>query len=366
MQYGRFSRRDMLKATTAFAAGAIFAEPLRAAAPVPSAITPAAFESNPVTPALIEAARKEGSVVWYCGALDLPEAEKFGKAFEAKYPGISVRVERSGSERIYQRIGQERQSRIHAVDVVNTADVAHFLEWKKNGWLASYVPEDVAKHFPISHVDPAGTYAILNSNVTAIGYNPKLLKREDAPKSFADLLDPRWKGKIVKAHPSFSGNILTTTFILARELGWSYFERLAQQRVLQVQSSSDGPKKVAIGERAVCADGADYQLVALKEHGQSVEVVYPTEGSPLLPVPSGVFQEAPNPNAARLLQSYLFSVEAQQVSVDTFAHHSVHALVEEKSGRTPLSAIKLLTCDAAELAARSEEIKVRYSKIFGV
>jgi iron(III) transport system substrate-binding protein len=356
MHKGNYSKRDVLKLSTAFVVSAKFGTGARAAA----------LEPSPVTPTLIEAARKEGSVAWYCGALDLPEAEKFGKAFEAKYPGISVRVERSGSERIYQRIGQERQSSIHAVDVVNTADTAHFLEWKRNGWLASYVPEDVAKHFPVTHVDAAGTYAVLNSNVTAIGYNPKLVKREDAPKSFADLLDPRWKGKIVKAHPSFSGNILTTTFILARELGWSFFESLAQQRVLQVQSSSDGPKKVAIGERAVCADGADYQLVALKERGQSVEVVYPTEGSPLLPVQSAVFQEAPNPSAARLLQSYLFSVEAQQVSVDAFGHHSVHALVKEKAGRTPLSAIKLLTCDPAELSARSEEIKARYSKIFGV
>jgi iron(III) transport system substrate-binding protein len=97
-----------------------------------------------------------------------------------------------------------------------------------------------------------------------------------------------------------------------------------------------------------------------------VEIVYPTEGSPLLPVPSAVFQDAPNPNAARLLQSYLFSVEAQQVSVDTFAHHSAHALVKEKSGRAPLAGIKLLTCDPTELSARSEEIKERYSKIFGV
>jgi iron(III) transport system substrate-binding protein len=65
--------------------------------------------------------------------LDLDKAEKFGGAFEAKYPGISVRVERSGSERVDQRIGQEKQSGIHAVDIVNSADAAHFLEWTKNG-----------------------------------------------------------------------------------------------------------------------------------------------------------------------------------------------------------------------------------------
>ena len=115
----------------------LFAEPLKAAAPPPSA----------VTPALIEAARKEGKVSFYT-ALELNVAERLGKVFEAKYPGIAVRIERSGAERIFQRIAQEQSSRINAVDVANSTDPAHYLDWKKNDWLAPYLPEDVAKHFP--------------------------------------------------------------------------------------------------------------------------------------------------------------------------------------------------------------------------
>ena len=76
------------------------------------------------------------------------------------------------------------------------------------------------------------------------------MKAEDAPKSFADLLDPKWTGKIVKAHPGYSGTIMTATFQIARDLGWDYFEKLAKQKVMQVQSASDPPKKLALGERA--------------------------------------------------------------------------------------------------------------------
>ena len=83
-----------------------------------------------------------------------------------------------------------------------------------------------------------------------------------------------------------------------------------------------------MGERAVMADGNDYSLVLLKDQGQPVEVVHAAEGSPLIPVPSGVFRSAPNSNAARLFQSFLFSVEAQQLFVDAFAHLSFHALVK--------------------------------------
>jgi iron(III) transport system substrate-binding protein len=355
LQHSKWTRRDLLKTSTALAAGVLFAEPLKAAAPPPSA----------VTPALIEAARKEGKVSFYT-AIELNVAERLGKVFEAKYPGIAVRIERSGAERIFQRIDQEQSSRITAVDVANSTDPAHYLDWKKNDWLAPYLPEDVAKHYPADQIDPDGMHATSCAWMEVIGYNTNLVKREDAPKSYADLLDPRWMGKIVKGHPGYSGAILTATFVLARDLGWSYFEKLAQQKVMQVQSAADPPKKILLGERAVMADGNDYNLVLLKDQGQPVEAVYPAEGSPLIIVPSGIFRSAPNPNAARLFQSFFFSAEGQQLLVDGFAHRSFHAQIKEKAGHTPLASLKLLKADPAQVLAQSEEIKARYARIFKV
>jgi len=348
-------RRDVLKTSIALAAGALFAEPTRAAAPPPTT----------VTPELIEAARKEGKISYY-SALELNVAERLAKAFEANYSGISVHVERSGAERIYQRIAQEQGSGIAAVDVANSTDPAHYLDWKSKGWLAPYLPDDVAKYFPADQIDSDGTYATSCGWIETIGYNSNLVKPEEAPKSYADLLDPKWQGKIVKAHPGYSGAIMTATFVLSRELGWGYFEKLAQQKVLQVQSAADPPKKLLLGERAVMADGNDYNLLLLKEQGKPVEAVYASEGSPLIIVPSGVFANAPNPNAARLFQSFFFSAEGQQMLVDEFAHRSFHAQVKEKPGRQPLSALKLLKSDPAAVLAQSEDIKARYAKLFKV
>jgi len=76
---------------------------------------------------------------------------------------------------------------------------------------------------------------------------------------FCDLLDPRWKGKIVKAHPGYSGTIMTATYQMQRDLGWAFFEQLAKQNIMQVQSSADPPKKLDLGERAVMADGNEYK-----------------------------------------------------------------------------------------------------------
>jgi iron(III) transport system substrate-binding protein len=355
MRNPNWTRRRLLKVSTASVAGLLFAEPLKAAPP----------PASEVTPALIEAAKKEGKLSFY-SALELNTAERLARTFEAKYPGIAVRVERSGAERIFQRIAQEQGSGINAVDVANSTDPAHYLEWKKNDWLAPYLPGDVIKHFPADQIDPDGMFATACAWTEAIGYNTTLVKREEAPKSYADLLDPKWSGKMVKAHPGYSGAILTTTFLLARDLGWPYLERLARQKVMQVQSAADPPKKILLGERAVMADGNDYNLVLLKDQGKPVEVVYPAEGSPLIIVPSGIFRGAPNPNAAKLFQSFFFSAEAQQILVDVFAHRSFHAQVKEKGEHVPLANLKLLKADPAQVQAQSEEIKARYAKLFGV
>jgi iron(III) transport system substrate-binding protein len=328
-----------------------------------------AFAATPapsrVTPELIEAARKEGRVVWYT-AVDLPVGERVARAFEARYPGIAVRVERSGAERIYQRIGQEYGSRIHAVDVVNSSDGAHFIVWRRDGLLAPYLPEDVANHYPESQRDPDGLFASWRLWLCVIGYNTKLVQAADAPRSYADLLDPKWAGKMVKAHPGYSGTIMTATFQIARDIGWDFFEKLARQRVMQVQSSADPPKKIAAGERAVMADGNEYNLVQLRERGEAVEAVYPAEGTPQIIGPSGVMKNAPNPNAARLLQSFMFSAECQQLIVDFGALRSFHALVRDKAGRKPLSEIRLLRDDAAAVERQAEEIKARYARYFKV
>ena len=353
-----FSRRDLLKGSGALALAlglGLSSTRVLAAAPPASA----------VTPALIEAAKKEGKVLYYT-SIDLPMAEKIARAFEAKFPGIAVRVERTGAERVFQRITQEYSSRIYAVDVVNSSDAAHLIVWKRDGILAPYVPEDIAKHYPAEHKDADGLFASFRLGLSVIAYNSSLVKAADAPRSFADLLDPKWKGKMIKAHPGYSGTIMTATHQITRDLGWSYLEKLSQQGVMQVQSASDPPKKLALGERTVQADGNEYNLFQLKESGRPVEPVYAAEGTPLIVGPNAIFKNAPNPNAARLFQSYCFSAECQQLIIDVGGLRSVHPQTKEKSGRKPFKEIKTMKEDAAAVEKHGAEIKERYSKLFKV
>jgi iron(III) transport system substrate-binding protein len=347
------SKRDALKGAAALGLSA-FAVRVSAA--------PAA---EAITPALIEAAKKEGKVSFYT-AMDLQFAERLGKTFEAKYPGIAVRVERSGAERVFQRIDQEYSSKIYTVDVVNTADQAHCIIWKRNGWLAPYLPEEVAKHYDKRYYDPEGLHLTTRILISPFGYNTNLVKPQDAPKSFKDLLDPKWKGKLVKAHPAYSGTIMNSTFQTARDLGWDYLVKLAAQNVMQVQSATDTPKRIALGERAVMVDGAGYLVIRNKEDGQPVDVIYPEEGTPLATSPSAVFKAAPNPNAARLFQNWMHSREAQQVLVDFARQYSPHDQTVEKPGVRKLADIKLMKEDPEAILTQAEDVKKRYSEIFKV
>jgi iron(III) transport system substrate-binding protein len=114
------------------------------------------------------------------------------------------------------------------------------------------------------------------------------------------------------------------------------------------------------------SDGAEYVLFLLREKGEPVEPVYATEGTPLIVGPNGIFKNAPNPNAARLFQSYSFSPEAQQVMIDVGGLRSAHPQAKDRPGRKPLTEIKLMKDDPAGVEKTSDEIKARYAKIFKV
>jgi len=349
----QLTKRDVLKGAGAIGLSA-FA--------VRVAATPAA---EAVTPALIEAAKKEGKLSFYT-AMDLEFAERLAKAFEAKYPGVAVRVERSGAERVFSRIAQEYSSNIRVVDVVNTSDQAHCIIWKRNDWLAPYLPQEVVQHYDKRFYDPEGLNVTTRILISPLAYNTNLVKKEDVPKSFKDLLDPKWTGKLVKAHPAYSGTIMNATFEIARDLGWDYFVKLAAQNVMQVQSATDTPKRISIGERAVMADGAGYLVIRYKEAGQPVDIIYPEEGTPLATGPSAVFKAAPNPNAARLFQNWMHSREAQQLLVDYARQYSPHSQTVEKPGVRKLADIKLMKEDLEGILAQADAVKKRYAEIFKV
>jgi len=114
------------------------------------------------------------------------------------------------------------------------------------------------------------------------------------------------------------------------------------------------------------ADGNEYNILQLREGGRPVAPVYAAEGSPMIIGPNGIFKGAPNPNAAKLFQSFCFSREAQQLIIDVGGLRSLHPQTKEKPGWTPLKDIKTLKDDAAAVEQQGSAIRQRYTRIFRV
>src|SRR6266851_9900357 len=178
--------------------------------------------------------------------------------------------------------------------LIHTSDAGHFVLLKEKKLLMQYTPAGLDP-FPAGFKDRDGYYYGLRATVNVIAYNTKLVAAGEAPKGWKDLLDPKWKGKLVTAHPGYSGVIATRVLALVHLHGWDYFKQLAQNKLMIVQSANDPPTTVASGERLIGVTGGEYSAYQLKKKGNPIEIVYPKEGVPLIVSPTAITVFAPHP-----------------------------------------------------------------------
>jgi iron(III) transport system substrate-binding protein len=170
---------------------------------------------------------------------------------------------------------------------------------------------------------------------------------------------------MAKSHPGYSGTALTGTYAITKVLGWDYLDKLSKQGVQQLQSTTATPKAIASGERAVMIDGNEYNMFMEMDAKSPVKIIYPAEGTPFVNSPSGIFADAPHPNAARVFENFLFTAPAQQLLVNLGGQRSMHPDVKEPANRTPLAQIKLLADDAQGMLPQVNDIKKKYTTLFG-
>ena len=313
--------------------------------------------------ALVQAAKKEGTVMWYT-SLALPSSTSIAHSFELKYPGMDVRVHRTGSQRVLQRVMQEAAAGVKTVDVIHTSDAGHFVLLKEKGMLLKYAPQGTMP-FPAGFKDKDGFYFGMRATLSVIADNPKLISDKDAPRTWKDLLNPKWKGKMVSGHPGYSGIIMTHVLALVNLYGWDYFRDLAKNSLHVVQSANDPAGVVASGERPVGVNGAEYFYYKTQKQGNPIKIIYPSEGIPLVVSPVAVAKDAPHPNAAKLFVDYIFSKDSQQLLADKEGLYTGHPQVTYPADKPKLKDLKLLSVEADELEKRNAEIKKRFIEYFG-
>ena len=313
--------------------------------------------------AMIQTARKEGTVAWYT-SLAIPSSTSIAQAFKTKYTGIDVEVHRTGSQRVLQRVMQEASSGIKTADVIHTSDAGHFVLLRDKGLLLQYTPKGV-ENFPAGFKDKNGFYFGMRATLSVIAYNPKIVLEKDAPHSWKDLLNSKWNGKMVSAHPGYSGIIMTHVLALVNLYGWDYFRDLAKNKLHLVQSANDPAGIVASGERPVGVNGAEYFYYKTQKQGNPIKIVYPKEGIPLVVSPVAIAKNSLHPNAAKLFTEFIFTKESQQLLADKEGLYTGHPEVTYPVDKPKLKDLKLLSADPDELEKRNEEIKKRFVEFFG-
>ena len=264
--------------------------------------------------ALVAAAKKEGTVVWYSGMIVNQVLRPLADGFERKYPGIKVQASRMPSGDAAQKIISEARAGRPQADLYDGTAVTYRLA--EAGLSEPYRPASAAG-YPANEKGAKDGWTAVTIYVMTPAINTEMVKPADAPKTLDDLLDPRWVGKMAwttdpttSGPPGFIGAVLTE---LGQDKGMEYLRKLAKQRIINVPAS----QRVVLDQLI----GGQYPLALMTFNHHSVisaEQGAPVRWLPLspaveLPNPAGLIRGAPHPNAGKLMLEYVLSEEGQAI-----------------------------------------------------
>jgi iron(III) transport system substrate-binding protein len=310
----------------------------------------------------VAAARKEGRVVLYTSA-PLAAAQKIATAFEAKY-GFTVELFRTGGVQVLRRFLMEQDAGHAGADVLVSSDLSAVRDLTARGTFVPFKPVDFDK-VPAAFNEPSGLYVAQRVSIISIYGRTDLVPAEQMPKTWMDLLDPRFKGKLVMTNPNFTSLQVAVVAMLSRAHGWEYFERLNRNDVMVVQGNEQALNLVKTGERPIAA-GADSQYASgARLQGHKIDNTFPADGTFAIPSTTSVVRGARHPNAAKLMAEFTLSLEAQRLWPQSGVY-AARTDVDPPLGSPPISTIKVAPIDYDYLKANSAAVKRRFSEIFSV
>jgi iron(III) transport system substrate-binding protein len=260
------------------------------------------------TARLIEGAKKEGSLIWYTST-SIEDIKRLFDAFTKKYPFIKTEFFNAGSARVFNRILNEARAGKVFFDLIAVRGVeTHQLV--KGGFLQPYVSPE-ASSYPQGFKDTKGYWVDYFDAYNVIGYNTKLVPKERAPKSWDDLLDPSWKGKIAMDEEMYSW-YAAMAVAWGKERAQRFMKALAKQDIQLRTGQSLIAQLMAAGEFPMAMVLA-HRIEKMKEQGAPVEWVTTLDPVTVSLHPIAVAAKAPHSNAAKLFIDFVLSKEGQQV-----------------------------------------------------
>lgn len=271
--------------------------------------SPSAFGASADREKVLADAKKEGKLVLYTG-MDVEEANQYTKEFSKKYPFIKPEVFRSSGEKVQARFLVEHRANVHNADIFQTS-IVQVYQLKNAGLLAKYISEESAAYAE-GFKDPLGYWTAFYLIPYVIGYNTKLVSAKDAPNSYEDLLNPKWKGQVGLETEEYQW-FYHLVQILGKEKGLDYMRRLAGQNLQMRKGHTLLAQLVAAGEIALAVVVYSNRVERMRMSGAPIDWVRfkgpTTTAINAISIP----EKAPHLNAARLFVDFVLSREGQNL-----------------------------------------------------
>jgi iron(III) transport system substrate-binding protein len=310
-------------------------------------------------------AKEEGEVSWYIVYWPSDRAEKHSAIFTKAFPGVKVNVVRATAQVAYQRLSQDIQAGAANCDVFASTDMGQYVSLKDRGLLMPYKMRSVDQiDTRFQGVDPDDAYQIVNATTVGLAYNTNKVKPGQAPKSWKEFIDPKWKSQLVVGHPGFSGFVGTWVVQMTKLYGWDYFEQLAELKPHVGRSIIDTVTVLVSGERSV---GASPSALVQRNasQGNPVAVSYPEEGSVLMISGSAIMKNTKHPNAAKLFMEFLYSQETAAEDIEEFGV-PLRRDAPLPAGYKKLDDLKTIRPTIAEIIKGIPELTEKWRDTFGV
>jgi len=306
--------------------------------------------------ALIDAAKREGELVYYA-SMNLAEANAIIGEFEKRYPFIKVKLHRTGSEKLLTRVLTEFRAKKIFADIIQTVEFSMHI-FNRSGVLARYLPLSNALYGKDFKQEGFWTTVYYNAYVSA--YNTRLVTRAQVAKTYDDLLDSKWKGKLLMEGTKadwFAGMLQ----ILGAERGMKFMRELAKQQPSPREGHELLAQLVVAGEGVYDINIPVSSVERMKERGAPIDWIA-LGPVPAIMVGAGIATGAPHPNAAKLFLEFVLSRDGQRLMQTPGRHIARGDLVKEAA--TMLKDLRIVPVNPA-LAEKLDEYAKQMRGIFG-
>jgi iron(III) transport system substrate-binding protein len=294
------------------------------------------------TCANVDKAKAEGAFTLY--STDPEQGQvKLLAAFNKLFPEIKTSYVRLQAGALYAKVLSERQAKSYLVDVIQISDMGMILDFQRKGGFRQYISPEMAAFQPEYKSKPEGYWTWGSIIMAGIAYNPNNVPAAEAPKSWEDLLDPKWKDAI-NVKVSNSGLQHGVWFMLKPILGEAYFKKFAENKPRAFDSYVQQYGRLVDGQDKIIM-GAQYSgYIEFKAKGAPLAFVFPSTGVPTVSETYGIVDQGPHPNAAELFMDWFLSPVGQKALADALLLHSPRKDVPPPGGAdtVPLEKMKLL------------------------